>query len=152
MSGDRGSRRLAAVMFTDIVGYTALMAENEELGVRVRERHRNVVRGLVERYGGDSIEATGDETLSTFESALDAVNCALSVQESLLEDPELRVRIGVHSGDVVFADGEVRGDGVNLAARVRPLPSRAEWSSRRRCSSRSATSRVSAPKLWGRGS
>ena len=121
VSGDTSRRRLAAVMFTDIVGYTALMAEDEELGVHVRQRHREVVRGLVDRYGGDSIEAPGDETLSTFESALAAVNCALAVQEALREDPELRVRIGVHSGDVVFADGEVRGDGVNLAARVRPL-------------------------------
>ena len=108
-------------MFTDIVGYTALMAEDEALGVRVRERHRQVVGALVERYEGDSIEAPGDETLSTFESALAAVNCALAVQEALQDDSELRVRIGVHSGDVVFANGEVRGDGVNLAARVRPL-------------------------------
>ena len=121
MNEARGRRRLAAVMFTDIFGYTALMAEDEELGVQVRQRHRQLVRRLVESYGGDSIEAPGDETLSTFESALAAVSCALSVQEALREDSQLRVRIGVHSGDVVFADGEVRGDGVNLAARIRPL-------------------------------
>ncbi len=72
-------RRLAAIMFTDIVGYTALMARDEEGGRRARDRHEAVVRPLVERYHGEWIERTGDETLSAFPSALDAVNCALTV-------------------------------------------------------------------------
>ena len=62
-------RRLAAIMFTDIVGYTALMAESEEEGLRPRERHRTLVRPLVERYHGESIESPGDQSLSTFSSA-----------------------------------------------------------------------------------
>jgi class 3 adenylate cyclase len=57
-------RRLAAIMFTDIVGYTALMAESEEKGLRARERHRELVRPLVESHGGESIEARGDESQS----------------------------------------------------------------------------------------
>ncbi len=72
-------RKLAAIMFTDIVGYTALMAESEEKGLRARERHRALVRPLVARYHGESIEARGDESLSTFPTALDAVNCALAI-------------------------------------------------------------------------
>jgi TolB-like protein/class 3 adenylate cyclase/tetratricopeptide (TPR) repeat protein len=114
-------RRLAAIMFTDIVGYTALMAESEQLGRRVRERHVAAVQPLVERYNGRWIEQTGDETLSTFESAVDAVNCALAIQEMLRDDQELRVRVGVHLGEVSFEDGRVIGDGVNVASRVRPL-------------------------------
>jgi class 3 adenylate cyclase/TolB-like protein len=114
-------RRLAAIMFTDIVGYTALMAESEERGRRVRGRHVAAVRPLVERYHGEWIEQTGDESLSTFGSAVDAVNCALATQAALRDDPELRVRIGVHQGDVAFEDGRVLGDGVNVAARIRPL-------------------------------
>ncbi len=73
-------RRLAAIMFTDIVGYTALMAESEEKGLRARERHRALVRPLVERYHGEAIEARGDESLSVFPTAPDAVNCALAIQ------------------------------------------------------------------------
>ena len=114
-------RRLAATMFTDIVGYTALMARDEEAARRARSRHEDVVRPLVERYGGRWVERTGDETLSSFRSALDAVNCALAVQADLDEDPELCLRIGIHQGDVTFDADGVSGDGVNVAARIRPL-------------------------------
>ena len=76
-------------MFTDIVGSTALMAESEQKGLGVRERHRTLVAPLVERYGGEWIEAKGDETLSVFGNALDAVNCALAIQEGLADDPEM---------------------------------------------------------------
>jgi TolB-like protein/Tfp pilus assembly protein PilF len=108
-------------MFTDIVGYTAVMARDEEAGRRARDRHAAVVRSLVERCHGRWIEATGDESLSSFPSALDAVSCALAVQEALRNDPELRLRIGIHQGDVTFEGDRVSGDGVNVAARIRPL-------------------------------
>ncbi len=108
-------------MFTDIVGYTALMARDEEAARRARDRHEAVVRPLVEKHHGQWIERTGDETLSSFPSALDAVNCALALQADLEGDTALRVRIGIHQGDVTFDEGGVSGDGVNVAARVRPL-------------------------------
>ncbi|MHC4505078.1 MAG: adenylate/guanylate cyclase domain-containing protein [Planctomycetota bacterium] len=111
-------RRLAAIMFTDIVGYTALMAESEERGLRARQRHRNLVRPLVTEYHGESIEARGDESLSVFPTALDAVNCALAIENCLRDDPELRLHIGIHLGDLVVHDGEVSGDGVNIASRL----------------------------------
>jgi adenylate cyclase len=114
-------RRLAAIMFTDIVGYTGLMAESEETGLRVRERHRQVARPLVERYGGRWVEETGDESLSSFPSAVDAVNCALAVQAELRNDPSLRLRIGIHLGETLVAGGRIYGDGVNVASRIRPL-------------------------------
>jgi adenylate cyclase len=111
-------RRLAAIMFTDIVGYTALMAESEEAGLRARERHRQLVRPLVERHHGESIEARGDESLSLFPSALDAVRCALAIQAQLEDDSELSLHLGIHLGDVVVQAGEVSGDGVNIASRI----------------------------------
>jgi adenylate cyclase len=111
-------RRLAAIMFTDIVGYTALMAESEEKGLRVRARHREVVRPLVEQHHGESIEARGDESLSLFPSALDAVRCALAIEARLEGDPELSLHLGIHLGDVVLQAGEVSGDGVNIASRI----------------------------------
>ena len=94
-------RKLAAIMFTDIVGYTALMAESEEKGLRVRARHRELVRPLVERYYGESIEARGDESLSVFPTAFDAVNCALAIQSELRNEPELKLHLGIHLGDLV---------------------------------------------------
>jgi adenylate cyclase len=114
-------RRLAAIMFTDIVGYTALTARDEEAARRARDRHEAVVRPLVEEYQGQWIERTGDETLSAFPSALDAVNCALAVQEKLDGDLDLQLRVGIHHGDVTFDAAGVSGDGVNVAARVRPM-------------------------------
>jgi TolB-like protein/class 3 adenylate cyclase len=114
-------RRLAAIMFTDIVGYTALMAESEEKGLRVRARHREAVRPLVERYHGEWIESPGDQTLSTFPTALDAVDCGLALLAALEDDAELNLHVGIHSGDIVVAEGEITGDGVNIAARLCPL-------------------------------
>jgi class 3 adenylate cyclase/TolB-like protein len=112
-------RRLAAVMFADIVGYTRLMAADEERGVRARRRHREVARPLVESYSGRWIEERGDESLSVFASALDAVNCALAIQAATDSEPDLTLRVGIDLGDVVFDRDEVYGDGVNVAARVR---------------------------------
>ena len=119
VAGSQSERRLAAIMFTDIVGYTALMARSEEAGLRARRRHREVVRRQVEYYGGTWIDETGDESLSSFQSATDAVNCALAVNAELRESTELSLRIGIHLGDVLFEGGRVYGDGVNVASRIR---------------------------------
>ncbi len=118
MPPDPVERKLAAIMFTDIVGYTALMAESEEKGLRARERHRELVRPLVEQYHGESIEARGDESLSKFPTALDAVNCALAIETAARDDADLKLHVGIHLGDVVVQDGEVSGDGVNIASRI----------------------------------
>ncbi len=120
-TGASAQRRLAAVLFSDIVGYTALMAESEARGLRARERHRDLLRPLAARYHGNIVDETGDELLLVFPSDLDAVNCALAAQETLRDDPELTLRIGIHAGDVVFEKGRVYGDGVNVASRIRPL-------------------------------
>lgn len=115
------AHHLAAIMFTDIVGYTAAMAESEALGLRLRRLHREVVKTQVRLYGGEWIEETGDETLSSFPSATNAVNCALAIQELLRDRAELRLRIGIHLGDVMRQEHRLYGDGVNVAARIRPL-------------------------------
>ncbi|NNL86774.1 MAG: adenylate cyclase, partial [Myxococcales bacterium] len=113
-------RRLAAIMFSDIVGYTALMAESETRAIAARDRHRGVLGERATAYHGEVVDENGDELVLCFASAVDAVNCALAIQaEGLGEAVELR--IGIHLGDVVFEDGRVYGDGVNLASRVRPF-------------------------------
>jgi TolB-like protein/class 3 adenylate cyclase len=118
MSSDR---RLAAIWFSDIVGYTALMGRDEQAGLRVRERHRSLVRPLAARHHGKIVDENGDELVAVFPSGLDAVSCALAAQANLREDPELSLRIGIHLGDVLFEGGRVYGDGVNVASRIRPL-------------------------------
>ena len=116
-----GERRLAAIMFSDIVGYTALMGRDESAGRQVRRRHRQVVGARAVQYGGEVVDENGDELVLCFTSAVDAVNSGLRVQQDLADDPDLAVRIGIHVGDVVFEGGRLYGDGVNLAARVRAV-------------------------------
>jgi class 3 adenylate cyclase len=115
------ARQLLAIMFTDVVGYTALTERDEAGAVLVRDRHRELVQTLVKQFDGEVVDVTGDESLSIFPSALRAVDCALALQGALRSYPDLRLRIGVHMGDVLRRDGEVIGDGVNVAARIRPL-------------------------------
>lgn len=121
MAESGAERRLLAIMFTDVVGYTALTERDEAGAVRVRDAHRELVHTLVRQFDGEVIDATGDESLSIFGSALQAVDCALALQGALRSHPSLRVRIGIHLGDVLRRGGEVIGEGVNVAARVRPL-------------------------------
>jgi TolB-like protein/class 3 adenylate cyclase len=113
-------RRLAAILFTDLVDSTALMAQSEEAALRVKQRHRELVREQVEQLRGEFIEAPGDETLSIFRSARDAVDCALAIEAATFEE-EFRLHIAIHSSDVLVAGSEVHGDGVNIAARLLPF-------------------------------
>jgi TolB-like protein/class 3 adenylate cyclase/Tfp pilus assembly protein PilF len=115
---DSSERRLAAILFTDVVGYTALMAADEERGLRVRKRHRTLVQPLVKTYRGEQVEMRGDECLVVFASALDAVHCALAILDALECEPDLDLHIGIHVDDIVRVGDEVSGDGVNIARRL----------------------------------
>src|SRR5258708_34040510 len=115
------TRELAAIMFSDVVGYTAIMGRNEHEGLRAVREHRAHLRATLPRFNGRLIGEIGDGTLSSFHSAVDAVNCARDLPAPLFEDPNLRLRIGIHVGDVVFTDNTVLGDGVNVASRIHEL-------------------------------
>jgi class 3 adenylate cyclase/pimeloyl-ACP methyl ester carboxylesterase len=115
------SRSLTAIMFTDIVGYTSLMEKDEAKAIEVRERHREIVGVLVKQFQGTVVDKTGDEILTTFPSALRAVDCSLAIQAALRDDSDLKLRIGIHLGEVLKKEDEVIGDGVNVASRIRPL-------------------------------
>ena len=93
-------RRLAAFMFTDIVGHAGLIAKSEEQGLRVLERIVQLVRARVAEHGGVLAEVEDDETFSTFPTALGAVSCAVALQEDLRGESILVVRIGIHQGDL----------------------------------------------------
>ena len=114
-------RELAAIMFSDIAGYTAIMGRDEQQAMRALADHRELLRSLLPGFNGRMLGEIGDGTLSSFHSALDAVNCARKLQAALGENPDLRLRIGIHIGDVLFGDNNVWGDGVNVASRIHAL-------------------------------
>lgn len=115
------SRQLAAIMFTDIVGYSALMQKDENQAIALRKRHREIFDSITEKHNGKIMQYYGDGTLSIFNSAIDAVQCGTDLQLRFREDPEIPVRIGVHLGDIVFDKHDIIGDGVNIASRIESL-------------------------------
>lgn len=125
MSGPH--RRLAAIMFTDIVGFAALTQRDEERALSLLESHNRLLRPIFPRFHGTEVKAIGDSFLVEFESALEAANCALELQRALRSHNDaspsspIEVRIGIHLGDVVHSAGDIFGDAVNIASRIEPL-------------------------------
>ncbi len=123
-----GERRLAAIMFTDMVGYTALTQSNESLAMEVLDRHNRLLMPFFPKFHGRGVKTIGDSFLIEFDSALDAVNCALEIQSFLHDynvssraDWKINVRIGIHLGDVIHQSGDMFGDAVNIASRIEPI-------------------------------
>ncbi|MGB4974001.1 MAG: adenylate/guanylate cyclase domain-containing protein, partial [Cyclobacteriaceae bacterium] len=114
-------RQLAAIMFTDIVGYTALMQGDEKVAATVREKHRKVFKEQHQAYQGEIIQYYGDGALSVFKSAIEATQCAIAIQKLLQQDNPVPLKVGLHIGDIVFSNTEVYGDGVNLASRIESM-------------------------------
>ncbi len=117
----RKQRRLAAIMFTDIVGYTAIMQQSEVAASALRARHREVFDREHQRHSGEILQYFGDGTLSVFQSGVDAVECAVAIQQDLNQGERVPLRIGLHLGDIVFDGTDIYGDGVNLASRIESL-------------------------------
>ncbi|MGA8512962.1 MAG: AAA family ATPase [Thermoplasmata archaeon] len=122
-----GRRRLAAIMFTDMVGFSALTQRDETLALTLMEEQRKIVRPVFGQFAGTEVKTMGDGALVVFDSALDATECAVEVQRQLFErnrdtvGERIELRIGVHVGDVVQTTNDVYGDAVNIAARIEPL-------------------------------
>jgi adenylate cyclase len=114
-------RQLVAIVFADMVGYTAVMQENEQLARLKRSRFKEILDSSLEKFQGKVLQHYGDGTLSIFGSAIDAVHCTVEVQRQLQQHPKVDVRIGIHTGDVMMDEGAIYGDGVNLASRLESL-------------------------------
>jgi adenylate cyclase len=122
------TRRLAAIMFTDIVGFSRQMGADEARMLRLLETHNQLVQQTVAKHQGAVIKTVGDAFLVDFPSVVHAVQCAQQIQAQFhtynreKEHPEqIHVRIGIHLGDIVQRDGDVFGDGVNIASRLQAL-------------------------------
>lgn len=111
-------RMLAAIMFTDMVGYTTMMQEDEIRAKILRDKHRSVLEKHVSEHHGQILQYYGDGTLSIFGSAIEAAICGAEIQSDLQTDPKVPLRIGIHSGDIVYDDEGVYGDSVNIASRI----------------------------------
>ncbi|MDH3244109.1 MAG: NINE protein [Saprospiraceae bacterium] len=115
------NRRLAAIMFTDITGFSALMQSSEAQAKILRSRHRSVFRDSHDRYKGQILQYFGDGTLSIFDSAAAAVECAVEMQIEFRKEPVVPLRIGIHTGDISYDEEGAYGDGLNIASRVENL-------------------------------
>src|ERR1022692_3979226 len=114
-------RQLAAILFTDIVGSTAIMQRDEQAALLMNKRYVAVLKQSVTTHGGEILNDFGDGSLCTFTSATQAVRCAMEMQQQFQSDPKVPLRIGLHVGEIFFEEGKVFGDGVNVASRVQSL-------------------------------
>src|SRR4051812_23491127 len=114
-------RQLAAILFADMTGYTALMQENEQLALLRRRRLKEVLESTIAGFNGRILQYYGDGSLTIFNSAIDGVNCAISIQVQLQQEPKVPLRMGIHTGDIIVEDEAIFGDGVNLASRIESL-------------------------------
>jgi TolB-like protein/class 3 adenylate cyclase/Tfp pilus assembly protein PilF len=128
MSLGTEQRKLAAIMFTDMVDYSALAQRDDKLALELLEEHRQLLREIFPRFNGTEIKTIGDAFLIEFHSALEAAQCAIEIQRTLAKrnhdvsaERRIEVRIGIHIGDVMHRDGDVFGDGVNIASRIEQL-------------------------------
>jgi TolB-like protein/class 3 adenylate cyclase len=128
MSANTAQRKLAAIMFTDMVGYAALAQRDDKLALELLEEHRQLLREIFPRFNGTEIKTIGDAFLIEFRSALEAAQCAIEIQRTLAKrnhdvtaERRIELRIGIHIGDVMHRGGDVYGDGVNIASRIERL-------------------------------
>ena len=119
-------RKLAAIMFTDIVGFTQMMGDSEDVAIDILGQQDSIFNPLLDSYNGNLLKKMGDGLLIEFPSAVQAVECAINIQSDIKKynesaENEFHIRIGIHLGDVLTLGDDVLGDGVNIASRIEPL-------------------------------
>jgi adenylate cyclase len=129
MAEARVERRLAAILAADVAGYSRLMGKDEEATLAALKAHRKeVIDPKIAEHRGRIVKTTGDGALVEFASAVDATRCAVDIQRTMAgrnaaipEDRRVEFRIGINVGDIIIDEGDIYGDGVNIAARVESL-------------------------------
>jgi class 3 adenylate cyclase len=111
-------RKLAAIMFTDIIGYSAMMSKDEKQAMHILKTNRDIHKSAIAKFNGEYIKEIGDGNLSIFQSSFDAVSCAIEIQKACCKEPSLMIRIGIHIGDIILKENDIFGDGVNIASRI----------------------------------
>ena len=112
------SRQLAAIMFTDIAGYTAIMNQDEHIAFAYLNKNRELQKPIIESFNGKWIKELGDGVMASFPTVSDAVNAAVRIQEECITANDFQLTIGIHLGEVVFENEDVFGDGVNISSRI----------------------------------
>ncbi len=115
------SRHLAAIMFTDISGYTALMGRDERRAMELLHTNRLIQKPLIEKYNGTWVKEMGDGTLAQFDSAYNATKCAIEIQQNAKKELKAQLRIGLHLGEITMENDDIFGDGVNVASRIESI-------------------------------
>tara|TARA_Y100001970_G_scaffold75358_1_gene95504 strand:+ start:184 stop:1152 length:969 start_codon:yes stop_codon:yes gene_type:complete len=112
------TKKLKAIVFTDIVNFTKIASEDEELALKIIDKQREILKPIVLNHQGEWLKEIGDGLLCSFNSSLDAVKCSIEIQDKLKLETKFQIRIGIHQGDIFLKDGDVYGDDVNIASRV----------------------------------
>ena len=120
-SENQSTRRLAAILFADIVGYTSLMQHDEKLALQKIKRYQEILDDSANEYNGQILKNYGDGSLMTFSNSVDALKAARDIQEQARIEPTVPLRIGIHVGEFVVEKGDIYGNGVNLASRIESL-------------------------------
>jgi len=115
------NRKLTAILFTDLVGFTEIMRQDERKAMNILQYKRQLLEPIITNHKGKQLKEMGDGYLISFPSAIEAVKCAIEIQNTTIDIPALNLRIGIHIGDVIQEKDDIFGDGVNIASRIRPF-------------------------------
>lgn len=114
----RKDRQLAAIVFTDIEGYTRLMGQDEDQGLLALEQNRKIHKKWLVRYRGELLKELGDGNILIFYTATEALLCCLEIQQETHRTATYKLRMGIHISEIVFTDTDAFGDGMNVASRI----------------------------------
>ena len=114
-------RKLAAIVFTDIVSFTKLTADDQSKASNLLKQQREILKPIVDSFNGSWVKEIGDGLLLVFDTVIDAVKCSIKIQEKTKEIDDLDLRIGIHQGEILLEENDVIGDDVNIASRIEPF-------------------------------